>query len=118
MVVLDTNHVSELLYRSAAGERLLERLGRQSEVVTTAVCVEETLRGWLAEIRRNSDVRRQIPAYARLVQQVELFAAWLVLPWDEEAADHFERLRHLRQKVGTQDLKIASVSPSLTMPFS
>lgn len=26
MVVLDTNHVSELFFRSAAGERVLERL--------------------------------------------------------------------------------------------
>lgn len=29
---------------------------------------------------------------------------------DEEAADHFERLKHLRQKVGTQDLKIACIA--------
>jgi tRNA(fMet)-specific endonuclease VapC len=111
MVVLDTNHVSELFYRSAAGERVLERLlSSQMEAVTTAVCVEENLRGWLAVIRRNSDVRLQIPAYARLIQQVELFAAWLVLPWDVEAADHFERLKHLRQKIGTQDLKIACIA--------
>ena len=28
----------------------------------------------------------------------------------EEAAVHFERLKHLRQKVGTQDLKIACIA--------
>lgn len=34
----------------------------------------------------------------------------MVLPWDEDAADNFDRLKHLRQKVGTQDLKIACIA--------
>lgn len=75
----------------------------------TAVTVEESLRGWMAELRRHADPRRQIAAYQRLVRQVEVFASWLVLPWDEDAADCFDRLTRLRQKVGTQDLKIACI---------
>ena len=111
MLVLDTNHVSELFFRSAAGDRLLARLtGNAADAATTAVTVEESLRGWLAEIRRQDEARQQISAYSRLVRQVELFASWLVLPWDEEAADNFDRLNHLRQKVGTQDLKIACIA--------
>lgn len=111
MLVLDTNHVSELFYRSAAGQRLRERLKQHGgDIVTTAITVEESLRGWMAEIRRHSEPRKQIAAYDRLIRQVELFAAWLILPWDDDAASHFDSLKHLRSKVGSQDLKIAGIA--------
>ena len=110
MLVLDTNHASELIFRTTAGLRLLQRLDQSGgEVAVTAVTVEESLRGWLAEIRRHAEPRRQIPAYQRLVGQVEVFASWLVLPWDDDAANRFDGLKSLRQKIGTQDLKIACI---------
>ncbi len=56
MFVLDTNHVSELSYRTTAGLRLLQRLdASDQDAAVYAITVEETLRGWLAEIRRNTD---------------------------------------------------------------
>ncbi len=67
------------------------------------------MRGWLAEIRRRADPTEQIAAYDRLVRQVELFAAWLILPWDLDAVEWFRRFRQERIRIGTQDLKIASV---------
>ena len=110
MFVLDTNHASELVFRTSAGLKLLHRLSQTSnDVAVTAITVEESLRGWLAEIRRTTDIRRQIPAYQRLTRQVEVFASWLVLPWDDDAVTHFDALKSLRQKVGTQDLKIACI---------
>lgn len=110
MLVLDTNHVSELTYRTAAGLRLIQKLDVTNEdAAVTAINVEESLRGWLAEIRRRTDPRTQIAAYQRLIRQVEVFASWLVLPWDEDAADHFDSLKSLRQQVNTQDLKIACI---------
>lgn len=110
MLVLDTNHVSELTYRSPAGSRLLQRLeAAEEDAAVSAITVEESLRGWLAAIRRQADPRNQIAAYQRLVRQVEIFASWMVLPWDDDAADRFESLKLLRPKVGTQDLKIACI---------
>ncbi len=110
MFVLDTNHVSELTYRTTAGLRLLQRLdGSNQDVTISAITVEESLRGWLAEIRRNAEPRNQIAAYQRLIRQVEVFAFWLVLPWDDDAVNCFDSLKSLRQKVGTQDLKIACI---------
>lgn len=110
MLVLDTNHASELAFRTAAGLRLLGRLNdARQDVSVTAITVEESLRSWLAEIRRHNRSRDQIAAYARLMLQVEFYASWLVLPWDGDAADKFDSLAHLRQKIGTQDLKIASI---------
>ena len=32
-----------------------------------------------------------------------------MLPWDDDAANRFDGLKSLRQKVGTQDLKIAGI---------
>ena len=82
MVVLDTDHASELGMRSAAGLRLLQRLeAAREDAAITAITVEEGMRGWLAEIRRHPDPARQMAAYDHLVRQVELFAAWLILPW-------------------------------------
>jgi len=58
MFVLDTNHVNELTYRSAAGLRLLHALDAvDADAAVTAITVEESLRGWLAEIRRRTDPR-------------------------------------------------------------
>ena len=111
MVVLDTDHASELGFRSAAGVRLLHRLSAGSEdAVVTAITVEEQMRGWLAEIRRRANPADQIAAYDRLVRQVELFASWVILPWDLAAVEWFRRLRDQRIRVGTQDLKIASIA--------
>lgn len=110
MFVLDANHVSELTYRTAAGLRLLQKLDAvDQDAAVTAITVEESLRGWLAEIRRRTDSRTQIAAYQRLTRQVEVFASWLVPPWDDDAADRFDSLKSLRQQIGTQDLKIACI---------
>ena len=110
MVVLDTDHASELGFRSAAGIRLLHRLGTGGDdAVISAITVEEQMRGWLAEIHRRADPARQIAAYDRLVRQVELSASWVILPWDFAAVECYRRLRDQRIRIGTQDLKIASI---------
>ncbi len=110
MLVLDTDHSSELGYRSVPGLRLLARLQAHSADATiTAITVEEQLRGWLAEIRRHTDPHQHIRDYARLVRQVELHASLAVLPWDADAVRHFEMLKAQRVRIGTNDLKIAAI---------
>ena len=110
MLVLDTDHASELVFRSAAGLRLLERLdAAKDDVVITAVTVDEQLRGWLAEINRRKPEDQIVP-YARLVHQVEILAAWHVLPWDQDAVSRFSDLKRHKIRIGTQDLKIAAIT--------
>lgn len=76
MLVLDTNHVSELGYGTPAGLRLRDRLLASGEdTATTIITVEEQLRGWLAEVHRLADARRQIPAYRRLHERIEFFGS-------------------------------------------
>ena len=94
MLVLDTNHVSELAYDSTRGERLRSRLLRNgTDVVTTVITVEEELRGWLARLNRSRDADEQIRLYHKLMERVNFFARWLVLPLDAESAALFADFR-------------------------
>ena len=64
----------------------------------------------MAIIHRRHDVHQQIPAYARLGQLFEVLSNWQIVPFDEPAANHFESLRRRRIRIGTMDLKIASIA--------
>jgi tRNA(fMet)-specific endonuclease VapC len=111
VLILDTDHLSELEVGSAPGMRLLSRLSAsRDDSVITAVSVEENLRGWLSEIRSRIRPREQIRAYQRLIHALESHAKWTILPWDEDAAQVFERLVKQRVRIGSQDLKIASIT--------
>jgi tRNA(fMet)-specific endonuclease VapC len=110
MLILDTDHLVAIDRGSALGAALLEKLDQSGEeVATTIVSAEEQLRGWLAQINRHSNVHRQIEAYRRLQQRLDFFAAWRLLPWDNDAADRLRALRADRIRIGTMDLKIASI---------
>lgn len=111
MKVLDTNHLAELEENSAVGRLLRTRLASQSDpLATTIITVEEHLRGWLALLNRSNDPDWQIPVYARLQKQVDLFANWLVLPFDQEAAALLRQFQKQRIRIGAMDLKIACIA--------
>ena len=111
MLVLDTNHITVLGYASPAAMKLLRRLDASSEeAVTTVITLEEQMRGWLAEIHRIKDVAEQPFAYDRLKTRAEFMAKWVMLPWDAEAASRFAELRAQGVRIGTMDLKIASIT--------
>jgi len=113
MIILDTDHLTVLRYEDdSRHSELTSRLDRSLDqhIVTTAVTVEEQMRGWLAEINRWREIRRQITAYERLAQMVEFLSEWEIIRLDDAAADEFDRLRKQGVRIGTQDLKIASVA--------
>lgn len=111
MIVLDTDHFSEWERGLEAGSRLRARVElARSDLSLTVVTLEEQMRGWLAEIRRQRDPHRQITPYAKLQRQVEAFAEWLILPWDSDSAQLFLSLRRQGVRIGSLDLKIASIA--------
>lgn len=79
-------------------------------MAVTVITVEEQMRGWLAEIGRHHDPHRQIPGYAKLQRQVEVFADWMILPWDTETSDLFAGFRRQGLRIGSLDLKIACIA--------
>lgn len=64
----------------------------------------------MAAIKRRHDVREQIPVYDRLAALIAFFQNWEVRAFDSVAADQFKALRKQRVRIGTQDLKIASIA--------
>jgi tRNA(fMet)-specific endonuclease VapC len=113
MILLDTDHVTVLHYRDhprcAALVARLQSAEDQRRAIPV-VTLEEQVRGWLAEINRWRDVHKQVPAYERLEKIVEFFSDWEIVPFDDRAADELERLRRQRIRIGSQDLKIASIA--------
>ncbi len=112
MILLDTDHLSVFTDERDARHGLLNtRMEAATEqVACTIVSVEEVLRGWLAIIHRLRDVHRQLPAYVRLGQLFNVLSDWEIVSFDERAADQFSSLRRQRIRIGTMDLKIASIA--------
>jgi tRNA(fMet)-specific endonuclease VapC len=110
MLVLDTDHLVELDRGSSQGAALQQKLEDAGDAVaTTIISAEEQFRGWLAQLHRQRDPHEQIATYQRLQRRIAFFAAWHVLPWDTDAADILQGLRRQRVRIGTTDLKIASI---------
>lgn len=109
-VVLDTNHFRELREDTAVGSNLQRRIHEhQADVFTCIVAVEETVQGWFALLKRREAGREQIVFYGKLQRSIEVLARLTILPFDDEAALVFHRMRDARIRVGTMDLKIASI---------
>ena len=111
MILLDTDHVSVLAdLRHASRQQLLDRLALANDTVALSIVgVEEQLRAWLAQVRV-PNVHQQVVPYLRLAKLIDFLRDWNVLVWNEPAADQFVRLRKQRVRIGTQDLKIASIA--------
>lgn len=113
MILLDTDHVSILKYHEDPRcQRLSRRLDAviRPEIATSIVSVEEQMRGWLAQVHRTPSVLKQVLAYTELASLLRFFSEWQVVPFDDRAADEFQRLRKERVRIGSMDLKIASIA--------
>lgn len=113
MIILDTDHLSTLKYaNNDQFTRLAQRMAdsQDQDFATTAITLEEQLRGWLAQINRFQEPLKQVPAYGELTGLIEFFSCWTVLPFDEPAANQFSDYRKQKIRTGTMDLKIASIA--------
>ena len=109
--ILDTDHFSEFDRGSGAGLRLKTRMElTDAAFFTTIITVEEVMRGWLPRIKSCKSAREQISIYERLQGSVKELGDWDILPWDEEAVNVYEALKLRKIRVGTMDLKIASIA--------
>lgn len=113
MILLDTDHLTVLMYpESEQHDRLSERMrtSTDSDFATTIINAEEMLRGWLAEINRRPTPQQQIPAYERLLKLLAFLRPFKLIALDEQAATEFDRLRKAKVRIGSMDLKIASIT--------
>lgn len=112
MLVLDTNTLRDFLSASERGLHLRSRMQASGEnAALTVITIEESMRGWLAEIqRRTRQPHEQIDLYRRIHLSVEMFARWTMFHWDTESANIFTEHRGKGVRIGTLDLKIASIA--------
>ncbi len=113
MILLDTDHLNILqVGKGPQYDTLSTRMGASAEqhFATTVITYEEHMRGWLAGIRRADDIEQQIRPYDQLIRLVRFFQAWEIIGLDTATVDHFKNLRKQRVRIGTMDLKIASIA--------
>ena len=111
--LLDTDHLSLIQRRHPTVLGNLQHVGRE-QVAISIVTAEEQLRGWLGLIRRRTgDTPQKLAwAYMGLNAAIEQLQAFERLNFDEAAGNCFLQLRGQQVRIGTQDLRIASVALS------
>lgn len=112
MVVLDTDHMSLGERGGAEGRRIWQRIRAlpPDDVATTIISFEEQTRGWLARIAGATTLDRQIADYTELKQLLRTYCHIAVLDFDAKSVVEFERLRQAKIRIGTMDIKIASIA--------
>ncbi len=113
MILLDTDHLTVLKYTDS--ERYARLHGRllvaAPELIgTTIVNVEEQMRGWLSAIAKERILLRQITAYRELTDLFDFFAKFNIISLTADAVDLFNGFRKSGIKIGTMDLKMASIA--------
>lgn len=107
LYVLDTDHLS--LYGRNHPQVIAQLQANQGQIATTAINVEEQLRGRLAQVAEARDGVALSNAYQRLVETVMLLSEFQVLQYDVNSHTIYQSLKAQRIRVGTQDLRIASI---------
>jgi tRNA(fMet)-specific endonuclease VapC len=113
MILLDTDHLTVMANRRHSAfvhldARLAEVNGEA--VAAPVVAAEEQFRGWLSGINAARDIQNQIGPYQELADLIDFYRDWVVVTFDEHAADHFNHLRAQKVRIGTMDLKIAAIA--------
>jgi tRNA(fMet)-specific endonuclease VapC len=111
MVILDTDHLT-LLERDSTEAFIIEKniLQNNAVVCTTIITFEEQMRGWLAFVAKAKTPEREINAYQKLNRFLDVFCKLKVIDFDEKSSQIFQHLKSLKLKIGTMDLKIASIA--------
>lgn len=108
--LLDTNHYSALTASSVLGAKIRDRaMDADAELFISVITVQEVSQGWFAWINSKPAGSAQVHGYGQFQHNLEAFCKITVLPFDEGAAAEFEKLKRLRLRVGTMDLKIAAI---------
>lgn len=113
MILLDTDHMSILEWGDDARSsviRMRMSTAGDSQIGTTIVSYEEQMRGWMAVLSRARSIDAQVQAYRRLAEHLENYRLIPVQPFDQKSAETFATLRRDRVRIGTMDLRIASIA--------
>jgi tRNA(fMet)-specific endonuclease VapC len=108
LYILDTDHLS--LYGRNHPILIDRLLKSKTPLTTTAITVEEQVRGRLAQLSQAKDESTRSIIYQRLVETVMLLSEFTILLYDQKSLEIYQTLKSQRLRVGTQDLRIASIT--------
>jgi tRNA(fMet)-specific endonuclease VapC len=115
MIILDTDCLS-LLERQTGKDylRLQAKLDEfpSDEITTTIITFEEQMRGWMSFLAKMRSIDEQVFAYETLKQYFDYFKKVTVLDFDDRAGRIFKHLEASKIRIGSMDLKIASIAIS------
>ena len=106
--VLDTDIITLFQNQNPLIKQRIDRVKSQ-DIAVTVITVEEQMRGWLDVIRQSSEAKRLKWGYLGLRQGVEFFNIIRILDFDEKAINIYTELKQQKIRIGTQDLRIASI---------
>ena len=110
--LLDTDHMTLVQKENADGRRLLARLDHvpPDDVATSIVTFQEQMEGGLSYLKHGHSAEHILRAYDSLDDLRRAFARYNVLAFNDAAQEMFESLRPACRRLGTLDLRIASIA--------
>lgn len=118
MFLFDTNHIS--VWQRGEGleyEKLCSRLERYTgeQFFVSIVSFHELVNGWNAYIAKRRGSESLVRAYAEFEGILRDFSAMQLLPFDRKSAEILDHLISCNLRVGSMDLRIASIAISNQM---
>ena len=108
--ILDTDHVSLLERKDTL---VVDRFSRFiGEIAITVITWEEQMRGRLNVIRQATSSEQRVLAYTRLLSTIRFLQDFPIINFDAMADNYYRELQAQKIRVGTQDLRIASIALS------
>lgn len=104
MFVLDTDQRNHMTVVARVSATPHDRLA------TTVITFEEQIRGRLERVRRAKSDEEIVIAYKNLLATFHYFQSVIIMGYDKKSQMIFRNLREQKIRIGTQDLRIASVA--------
>jgi tRNA(fMet)-specific endonuclease VapC len=111
--ILDTDHVTIIqLQKGLEFTRFQAHLQAHAGALvgTTIISFQEQVQGWLAYIKSARTGERILRGYASISTLLSDYCRATVLTFNQSAQDRFNELQRFRLRIGTMDLRIASIT--------
>jgi tRNA(fMet)-specific endonuclease VapC len=111
--VFDTDHFQFIQETSGqASSRLFHRMQSyaRTDFYLSIISFHEQFLGWHTYIIRAKRTEQVIRGYQKLHAMLNDFACFTILAYDAKAVDIFHTLRKAKVRIGTMDLRIASIA--------
>lgn len=111
--ILDTDHLTVMQMQSGLEfDHIQARLQAHAGagLFTTIISFQEHVQGWLAYMNKARTPDRVVNGYVRLSSVLRDYCQAAVLSFDQAAQNRYVELEKLRLRIGTMDLRIASIT--------